>query len=91
MARRGLEATSAMDSFLGSLVGALKDPESNSFQVHQDLDASAILAFIQTLMQDLKTSADVFAKLHPNHILAKRDSVLLAFFVTCASALRASL
>ena len=63
MARRGLMTTSAMDSFLGRLVGALRDLASDSFQLRQDLDAPAILALIQTLAQGLKASADIFARL----------------------------
>ena len=66
MKKHSLEATSVMDSFLGSLVGAL-----NSFQLPQDLDAPAILAFIQTLEQSLKAAADAFARLHLNPILAR--------------------
>ena len=69
MARRGLETTSVMDSFLGGLVGALKDPGSDTFQLRQDLDASAILAFIQTLAQGLKASANVLAHLSPARTL----------------------
>ena len=56
MARRGMENTSVMDSFLVGLVGAPRDPDSDSFQLCQDLDAPAILACIQTLAQGLKAS-----------------------------------
>ena len=78
MARMGVETTSIMDSFLGGLVGALRDPESDSSHLRQDLDAPAILAFIQTLAQGLKASADIFARLHLNPILARRDSTMSA-------------
>ena len=91
MARRGLETTSVMDSFLGGLVGALRDPGSDTFQLRQDLDAPAILAFIQTLAQGLKASADVFARLHLNPILARRDLTMSASSVARTPALRSSL
>ena len=60
--------TSVMDSFLGSLVGVLRDPE-----------------------QGLKASADIFARLHFNPILARRDSTLSASSVVRTPGLRASL
>ena len=74
MARRGLEATSDMDSFLSGLVGTLSGPESDLLQLCQDLDAPVIL----TLVQGLEASSDAFARLHLNPILARRVSVLLA-------------
>ena len=91
MARRGLETPSVMDSFLGGLVGALRDPASDSFQLHQDLDAPAILALIQTLAQGLKTSTDILARLHFHPILARWDSTMSASSVVRTPGLRASL
>ena len=91
MARRGLETTSVMGSLLGSLVGTLRDPESDSFQLHHNLHAPAILALIQTLAQGLKASADIFARLHFKPILARRDSTMSASSVVLTSGLRTSL
>ena len=91
MDRRGLETTSVMDSFLSGLVGALRDPESDSFQLHQDLDAPAILALIQTLAQGLKASADISTRLHFNPILARRDSTLSASSVVRTPGLHTSI
>ena len=91
MARSSMETTSVMDLFRGSLVGVLRDPDSDSFQLRQDLDAPAILACIQTLVQGLKASADIFARLHLNLFLARRDSTMSAPSVLCTTALRASL
>ena len=51
MARRGMETTSVMDSFLGGWVGVLRYPDSDSFQLRQHLDAPAVLPGIQTLEQ----------------------------------------
>ena len=91
MARRGIETTSVMDSFLGILAGALRDPNSDSIQVRQDVDAPAILACSQTLAQSLKASADIFARLHLNLIRARRDSTMSASSVVHTTVLRASL
>ena len=83
--------TSVMDSFLGGLVGALRDQDSDSFQLRQGLDALAILACIQTLAQGLKASADIFARLHVNLIRARRDSTMSASSLARTPALSASL
>ena len=86
-----METTSVMDSFLGGLVEALRDPDSDSFQLRQDLDPPVILACIRTLAQGPKASADIFARLHLNSILARRDSTMSAPLVARTPALRASL
>ena len=86
-----METTSVMDSFLGGWVGALRDPNLDSFQLRQHLDAPAVLACIQTLEQGLKASADIFARLHLNLIRARRDSTMSAPSVVRTTALRASL
>ena len=80
-----------MDSFLGGLVGALRDLELDSFELRHDLDAPAILALIQTLAQGLKALADIFARLHFKPILARRDSTMSASSVARTPCLRASL
>ena len=64
---------------------------SDSFQLCQDLDAPAILACIQTLVQGLKASADIFARLHLNLIRSRRDLTTSASSVVRTTALRASL
>ena len=80
-----------MDSFLGGLVRVLRDPHSDSFQLHQDLNAPAFLACIQTLAQGLKASADIFTRLRLNPILARRDLIMSASSLAHTPTMQASL
>eukprot|EP00745_Piridium_sociabile_P014361 TRINITY_DN2118_c0_g1_i8.p3 TRINITY_DN2118_c0_g1~~TRINITY_DN2118_c0_g1_i8.p3 ORF type:complete len:725 (-),score=84.24 TRINITY_DN2118_c0_g1_i8:3056-5230(-) len=90
IARRGMETSSVMDSFLGGLVDALKDPAEDGFQLRRDLDQSSIQCVIQTLAKGLRFTAASFARLHLNAVLARRDSILQASKLASGSSTRSS-
>ncbi|KAL8607181.1 hypothetical protein ACOMHN_009575 [Nucella lapillus] len=89
--RRGLEAVSVMDSFLGGLVLVLYDPDHTQFKLRHSPDPAAVVPFIQSMAEGLKYSADAFARLHMISVLARRDAVLSASQVTRFHSCRASL
>ena len=66
-----------MDSFLRGLMACLKDPHQESFTMRDSPDPEAVVAFLQAISDGLKYLAGSVAKLHLNHILARRESLLL--------------
>ena len=90
-ARRGLVATSAMDSFLCGLASALKDPDQESFALRRSPDIPSIVAFIQAMAEGLKASSDAFTRAYLNAVIARRDAVLDASSVASSVSTKASL
>ena len=76
LARRSLVATSVLDSFLGGLVAALKDPSQESFAVRGDVDAPAVATLVRAMSGALKSSANSASKSLVNTVLARRDGLL---------------
>ena len=65
-----------MDSFLGGLVNTLKEDDSDTFSLKQEIDSSDLVSFIKSIAENLKFTASSLASLHVNFALCRRDCLL---------------
>ena len=74
--RRSLVAHSVLDSFLGGLIAALRDPSKDEFQVRSDVDNSAVTLLVRSMAATLQASTAGVARSHVNTVLARREAFL---------------
>ena len=91
--RRNLEVISVVDSFLGGLINAVRDPDhpGEGFHLREEIEPDQVFVFAKTALQGLRSLSDSVAKLHTNFILARRDAVLSHTQVAFSASQKASL
>ena len=67
-----------MDSFLGGLIEAVRDPDPSleGFHLRTEQDPAQICSFARSVAQALRFLSFSLARLNTNCILARRDAVL---------------